>query len=90
MFFFRNYKITISFSRLNFSDIEIEVFVARYDKDGNFEFNLEEINAIEQNLGEQFENYDHLRLESDGGRRPISAASQMPSMPKMTKSQYLT
>ena len=65
------------------------MFVARYDKDGNFEFNIEEINAIEQNLGEQFANYDHLKLENDGGRRPPSAMSQMPPMPKMTKSQFV-
>ena len=46
--------------RLNFSDAEIEIFCSKYDKDGNFEFDLDEINAIEQGLememdGEQIE-----------------------------------
>ena len=46
--------------RLNFSDVEIEIFCAKYDRDGNFEFDLEEINAIENGLelemdGEQIE-----------------------------------
>ncbi len=46
-------EIRDSLRKLNFSDLEIEIFCARYDKDGDYQFNLEEINAIERNLGEQ-------------------------------------
>ena len=50
----------IIFFRLNFSDAEIEIFCAKYDKDGDFTFDLDEINAIENGLememdGEQVE-----------------------------------
>ncbi len=39
--------------RLNFSDTEIEVFCARYDVDGNFEFSFEEVRAaIDEGLEE--------------------------------------
>ena len=41
------------FSRLNFSDTEIEVFCSRYDVDGNFEFSFQEVRAaIEEGLEE--------------------------------------
>ena len=52
---------------MNISDAEIEVFVAKYDKDGNFQFDLDEINAIQDNAGYQFENYDHLKLDARTG-----------------------
>ena len=50
----------IIFFRLNFSDAEIEIFCAKYDRDGDFTFDLDEINAIENGLememdGEQVE-----------------------------------
>ncbi len=41
------------FFRLNFYDTEIEVFCARYDVDGNFEFSFEEVRAaIDEGLEE--------------------------------------
>ncbi len=58
-------EIREALRKLNFSELEIEVFCAKYDKDGDYEFALEEINAIEGGLGDQFENYDHLVLESE-------------------------
>merc|ERR1719270_1740619 len=53
-------EIRENLRKLNFSDAEIEIFCSKYDKDGNFEFDLDEINAIEQGLememdGEQIE-----------------------------------
>ena len=56
----RQIKSVFIILRLNFSDVEIEIFCAKYDRDGNFEFDLEEINAIENGLelemdGEQIE-----------------------------------
>ena len=41
--------------RLNFSDAEIEIFCAKYDRDGNFEFGLDEINEIEKGIEEEME-----------------------------------
>lgn len=52
--------------KLNFSDAEIEIFCSKYDSDGNFEFNLEEINAIENGIEMEIEN-EHKVIES---RRP--------------------
>ena len=43
MCFFKKNKF---FFRCNFSDMEIEMFFARYDKDGNFVFTPEETNEI--------------------------------------------
>ena len=34
------------FFRCNFSDLEIEMFFARYDRDGNFVFTTDETNRI--------------------------------------------
>ena len=31
---------------LNFSDMEIEIFCAKYDRDGDFEFDVEELQVI--------------------------------------------
>ena len=42
--------------RLNFADMEIEMFFVRYDTDGDFEFNKEEIGKI-------FDDLDHDRLD---------------------------
>ena len=41
--------------RLNFSDAEIEIFCAKYDKDGDFEFGMDEINDIEKGIEEEME-----------------------------------
>ena len=41
--------------RLNFSDAEIEIFCCKYDRDGNFEFGLDEINEIEKGLEQEEE-----------------------------------
>ncbi len=43
-------EIRENLRKLNFSDTEIEIFCSKYDKDGNFEFDLDEINAIENAL----------------------------------------
>ena len=53
--------------RLNFSDAEIEIFCCKYVRDGNFEFTLDEINAIEQGLEEDYEdliNSDDTKINS--------------------------
>ncbi len=39
------------FFRLNFSVTEIEIFCAKYDRDGNFEFTKDEIQEIEEGIG---------------------------------------
>ena len=36
--------------RLNFSDAEIELFVAQYDADGNELLDVDEINAVERGI----------------------------------------
>ncbi len=68
-------------ARLNFSDLEIEIFCARYDKDGDYVFNLEEIHAIESNLGEQVKGgHDKNtieQLENSGNPPLISADRQL-------------
>lgn len=77
--------------RLNFTDLEIEVFCSRYDKDGDFQFNLEEINAIEQGLGDQIANYDHLILESEKKIKEelaVGAGETAEPPPKMNKAQF--
>ena len=51
--------------RLNFSELEIEIFCAKYDKDGDFEFDREELNAIGREAEDQFANMDHLTLENE-------------------------
>ena len=51
--------------RLNFSELEIEIFCAKYDKDGDFEFDREELNAIGREADDQFANMDHLTLENE-------------------------
>ena len=79
---------TFDFLRLNFSDLEIEIFCAKYDKDGDFEFNLEEINAIEQDLGEQFENFDHLVLKKNNGSNGDESYDDGQNGPKMTKREF--
>ena len=40
---------------MNFSDAEIEIFCCKYDRDGNFEFGLDEINEIEKGLEQEEE-----------------------------------
>ena len=50
--------------RLNFADMEIEMFFSRYDKDGNFTFDMEEANEI-------FEDLDNARLDI-GSARPTT------------------
>ena len=72
---------------MNFSELEIEIFCAKYDKDGDFEFNLEEINAIEQDLGEQFENFDHLVLNRNNGNKDDHYDDGNDG-PKMTKKEF--
>ena len=67
--------------------MEIEIFCAKYDKDGDFEFNLEEINAIEQDLGEQFENFDHLVLNRRNGKGE-EVYDDANEGPKMTKKEF--
>ena len=75
--------------RLNFSDTEIEIFCAKYDKDGNFEFTLEEINAIEEGLEEEEELLEKLEEEEQEkavfGSRPNSSASEKPELPMPTQ-----
>ena len=39
-------KLFSFFCRCNFSDLEIEMFFARYDRDGNFVFTTDETNRI--------------------------------------------
>ena len=51
--------------RLNFSELEIEIFCAKYDKDGDFEFDREELNAIGREADAQLANMDHLTLENE-------------------------
>ena len=62
-----------NFFRLNFSDTEIEVFCARYDVDGNFEFSFEEVRlAIDddtEEVGKPGSNADQL----DPGANPVLA-----------------
>ena len=43
--------LILRYSRLNFSDTEIEVFCSRYDVDGNFEFSFEEVRAAIEDEG---------------------------------------
>ena len=63
--------------RLNFSDAEIEIFCAKYDKDGDFEFGMDEINDIEKGIEEEMEEREEkefnefFNLES----RPQTAAN---------------
>ena len=49
--------------RLNFSDMEIEMFFVRYDTDGDFEFNKQEMGKILDDL-------DHDRID----RAPAAAS----------------
>ena len=79
---------SISLNRLNFSDLEIEIFCARYDKDGDFQFNLDEINAIEQGLGEQIANYDHLILEHEKNKPEFDDVLSKSQAKKMSKKQF--
>ncbi len=51
---FFKHVLNIYFFRLNFSDTEIEIFCAKYDRDGNFEFTKDEIQAIEDGIGKSF------------------------------------
>ena len=39
-------EIRENLRKLNFSDAEIEIFCAKYDRNGDFMFTLDEINAI--------------------------------------------
>ena len=52
------------FCRCNFSDLEIEMFFARYDRDGNFVFTTDETNRILNDI-------DHDRVD-----RPPTAQSR--------------
>ena len=47
----------------------------------------EEINAIEQELGEQFKNFDHLYLESER-KAPVEEIIPEDPKPKMSKKQF--
>ena len=58
-------EIRDALRNLNFSDLEIEIFCAKYDKDGDFEFDIEELQAIGREDEDQFDNMDHLILESE-------------------------
>eukprot|EP00094_Tigriopus_californicus_P010741 TCALIF_10360-PA protein Name:"Similar to Pkd2l1 Polycystic kidney disease 2-like 1 protein (Mus musculus)" AED:0.18 eAED:0.18 QI:118/0.86/1/1/0.8/0.75/16/1264/740 len=79
-------EIRENLRKLNFSDLEIEMFCSRYDRDGNFEFTLEEINAIEQDEGDRFDNYNHLYLTQE---RPKSSVERPSSgLPKMTRRDF--
>lgn len=60
-----NIAVFFVVSRLNFSDTEIEIFCAKYDRDGNFEFNLDEINEIEEGLVEEQEALDKKKHEQN-------------------------
>lgn len=79
-------EIRENLRKLNFSDLEIEMFCSRYDRDGNFEFTLEEINAIEQDLGDQFDNYNHLYLTQERQKPTIERPSS--GLPKMTRRDF--
>ncbi len=72
--------------RLNFSDLEIEIFCSRYDKDGDFTFNADEINAINQGLGDQIANYDHLVLNEENDEQEEEEPAE--KIPKMNKTQF--
>ena len=49
-------EIRENLRKLNFSDAEIEIFCAKYDRNGDFMFTLDEINAIEEGLEDEMEN----------------------------------
>jgi len=55
--YFNKFKLLF---RLNFSKLEIEIFCARYDKDGDHRFDVDELKAIELNLGEQVRMFNKL------------------------------
>ena len=80
-------EIRENLRKLNFSDLEIEIFCARYDKDGDYRFSAEEINAIERNLGEQIENLDHLILDHEK-KVAEEEAKPLNNVPKMNRMQF--
>ena len=41
--------------RLNFSDAEIEIFCAKYDRDGNFEFDLDKMVEVFSKLNKMYD-----------------------------------
>eukprot|EP00095_Tigriopus_kingsejongensis_P003470 maker-scaffold13_size735724-snap-gene-6.27 protein:Tk03470 transcript:maker-scaffold13_size735724-snap-gene-6.27-mRNA-1 annotation:"pkd2 " len=79
-------EIRENLRKLNFSDLEIEIFCSKYDKDGNFEFTLEEINAIEQGVEDKFENNHHLFLERETNKEDMDRPSS--GLPKMTRREF--
>ena len=61
------------------------MFVAKYDKDGNFMLDLDEINAIQDGAMDQFANYDHLTLD-DESKKELPKAEHIKKI-KITRSQ---
>ena len=64
--------------RLNFSEAEIEIFCAKYDKNGDFQFDLEEINAIENGLEAEMED-----IPTPPETRRASLIPGLPDVPAM-------
>lgn len=77
--------------RLNFSETEIELFCSKYDKDGDFIFDREEINNIEAGLEDMMENSKHLQIEARPESRAASAVASRPqtAIPKFNKSAFV-
>lgn len=69
--------------RLNFSDAEIEIFCAKYDRDGNFEFTVDELNDIEKGIDREMEELHRLELNRKYG----VAISRPNSTRKMEKEE---
>ena len=67
-------EIRENLRKLNFSDAEIEIFCAKYDRNGDFMFTLDEINAIEEGLEDEMEN--------DG--QPINEVDLVPKVSLVT------
>ena len=67
-------EIRENLRKLNFSDAEIEIFCAKYDRNGDFMFTLDEINAIEECLEDEMEN--------DG--QPINEVDLVPKVSLVT------
>ena len=67
-------EIRENLRKLNFSDAEIEIFCAKYDRNGDFMFTLDEINAIEEGLEDEMEN--------DG--QPINEVDMVPKVSLVT------
>ena len=62
--------------RLNFSETEIEIFCAKYDKNGDFQFDLEEINAIENGLEAEMDDVPSLNASRRGSFDGLAAEKE--------------